>query len=116
MAIEPTLDLFVDNEQTPYYWMDVTLPSGGQYEIENHGTIPPSANAADEFHIDVHVQSPNGGNETIQIDLGELNIDEENGEIHIHLKDHLNADKGGGVVRAENAQESSRPFKFGEEG
>ncbi len=109
-GITPTLDLFVDNEQTPYYWLDVTLPSPSDYDTDSHQSVPAGPYTNDILQLDVNLTSPHTGTFTIQILLGEIDIDEEDGEIHIDLKDENQTSVGGGVVRVENATEGSRPI------
>ena len=109
-TMTPDMTLYVDNSGTPYYWIDVTLPSNSGFEIMNHGEVPEEDNPNDQIHIDVNLQSNNGGNETVQIDLGELPIDLEDGEIHIHLLDTALQPKGGGIVKTEEATESAKPI------
>lgn len=108
--LEPELKLWVNTDSTPYYWIDVTLPSGSGYEILSHGNVPEEDDPEDEIHVNVNMKVNANGNQTIQIDLGELPIDTSDGEIHIHLLDELTESQGGGVIATEEATEASKPI------
>lgn len=107
--LEPELKLWVNTESTTYYWIDVTLDSGSGYELISHNDVPEEDSPENEIHVGVNIDS-SGGSQTIQIDLGELPIDPESGEIHIHLLDSQSQSQGGGVVRTEDATESAKPI------
>jgi hypothetical protein len=104
------LQLFVDVSGTPYYWINVKLPSGSGYEIVSHEDVPEEDDPENEIHVDVNIQALNDGTDTIQILLGELPIDPSSGEIHIHLLDAQMAAAGGGVITTEEATEASKPI------
>jgi hypothetical protein len=109
-SIVPTLSLYVDNGQTPYYWMDVEVASSEGYEIVSHGTVPAEADGDGEVHIDVNLQTLSSGPTTIEVILAEITIDPEQGEIHIHLLDDQQTEVGGGVILTEAASEKTRPI------
>ncbi len=108
--ITPALALKFNNPGTPYYWIDVALPTASGFEISEHGEVPGTASPANQIHVEVHLLSNNGGNETIQIDLGELPIDPNDGEVHIHLFDSQQQLQGGGIIKTEDATESAKPI------
>lgn len=108
--ITPDMLLYVDNSGTPKYAMDVNLPVNSGFEISTHGEIPEEDSPENQIHVDVHLVTNNGGNETIQIDLGELPIDSNDGEIHIHFIDTEMQPKGEGIVKTEEATESAKPI------
>ena len=111
MSLTPTLRLYKDTNYTPTeWWMEVELDSTGSDEFVSHGTVPSTASPGYEFHIDVNIQSPNNGNVLYEIDLGALDIDEEDGEIHIHLMDASSNPSGGGIVKAEDANQATKPI------
>lgn len=108
--ITPDLALYVDNSGTPSYHIDVTLPTGSGFEISEHGEVPGSASPENQIHVNVHLVDNNGGEETIQIDLGELPIDSIDGEVHINLLDASTQSTGGGIIKTEEATEDSKPI------
>jgi hypothetical protein len=112
MSVVPTLKLYVDEDQSNYYWMDVTLPTGGTYDTDSHESVP-QVNASDEIHIDVNVVSPYTGNVTIQVIIGESNIDYDTGEIHVNLVNSESVSVGNGTVKVKEAEETTRPIPLG---
>lgn len=86
------------------------MPVGENHKILSHGTVPEEANCDGEAHVDVNVDTPDNGAQTIEIIFGELDIDHEEGEIHVHLLDTSQTEVGGGVVITEDAQETTRPI------
>ena len=114
MDIIPTLNLFVDTSGTPYYWMVVLIPGESDYEIDSSGPIPQLPSPGEEFHINVNLLPFTDGELSVQIDIGEIPLDAEDGEIHIHLVDQSFVRKGGGIVRADEAQEATKPIGIGD--
>lgn len=112
MSSTLTLNLFVDENQSNYFWMDVVLPSGNGCRALTHEEVP-QVNSSDEIHIDVNVDTPDQGSQTFQITIGESSIDTEEGEIHIHLKEGSTTVESEKVL-VKNAQESTRPIGIGD--
>ncbi len=113
MSVTPTLNLFVNSDEPqPYYWLDVVVDTEEGYSLISHEVIPTTPSPGEEFHIDVNIQeSGDGDNPTkLTIDLGTISLDPNDGEIHIHLLDAEKGDKGNGIVRAEEAQEATKPI------
>lgn len=113
MQINPNLELYVDKSgENYYYWIDVTIPTEENMEFTSHGSVPETANEEDELHIDVNLRAYVSGSTTIQVLIGEAPLDEENGEVHIHLFDQQSNPVGGGTVRVEEAQQATKPIGF----
>lgn len=113
MSVTATLDLFVDsnNVPSPYYWLDVLIPISSNYEGIGHSAPPTTTSPVNQFHVDVNVDTASGSTDTtVQVLLGELTVDVQNDEVHVHLKDGGGNGVGEGVIAVADAKESARPI------
>lgn len=112
MSVTPTLNLYVDstNYDPPYYWMDVVIAPSSGHQPSGLGVVPTATSNLNQFHVDVNVDSASGGNDTIEVDFGQIAVDVQNDEIHTNLKDGGGNGVGGGIIKFEDAQEGTRPI------
>ena len=109
--IEPELNLFMDSsEGAPYYWLNVEIPTTSGYEITSHQSLPEAVNEQGEFHINIDLQTHSNGETIITVDIGQIEIDHQNGKFHVHLLNQSQTSLGNGIVKTKDATESTRPI------
>lgn len=111
MAVTVNLDLYVDSSETPaYYWLDVSVPAEAGLEMVDHGGVPIGPFTGDTMHLDVNAQGFNDGERTITVHIGGTSLDEEDGEIHVHVLNESNTEVGDKKIRMEQAHEQTKPI------
>jgi hypothetical protein len=112
--ITPTVKLFYLEGSNPKDYdlvvsIDERLTSG--VKLSEHQGIPEGPYSGYTYEISIGTGTEDNHVSELRVPLGIMELDPEHGEIEVVLKDGSSSIIGKGKVRAEEAQQESRPIE-----
>lgn len=110
---EPKVELFYLEGSNPKDYdlvvtIDVEETEG--LKMVAHRSIPNAPYSGETYQITIGMGTEDTHKEVLRVPLGEFPLDPDDGEFEVILEDDMSVIRGKGKVRAEEAQQESRPI------